>query len=61
MKDFKDFKYLNVLQKAHELAVAVYSASRTFPREEIYGLTSQLRRAGCLDGREYSRRLRAPF
>ncbi len=47
MKDFKDLK---VWQKAHELAVAIYSASRTFPREEIYGLTSQLRRAAVSIG-----------
>ena len=30
-----------------ELTVAVYSASRNFPREEIYGVTSQLRRASA--------------
>ena len=28
-----------------ELTVTIYSLTRTFPREEIYGLTSQLRRA----------------
>lgn len=32
-------------QKAMDLVVAVYDASRTFPKEETYGLTSQLRRA----------------
>jgi four helix bundle protein len=42
MKDFKDLK---VWEKAHGMTVAVYSASRGFPKEEIYGLTSQLRRA----------------
>ena len=42
MEDFKDLK---VWSKAHELALAVYSCTRAFPREEIYGLTSQLRRA----------------
>ena len=29
----------------HELALAVYRATRSFPREELYGLTSQARRA----------------
>lgn len=29
------------------MTVAVYESSRSFPREEIYGLTSQLRRAAC--------------
>ena len=32
-------------QATHELAVAVYRMTRSFPREELYGLTSQMRRA----------------
>lgn len=47
MKDFKDLK---VWQKAHELTVSIYTVSRTFPREEIYGVTSQLRRAAVSIG-----------
>jgi four helix bundle protein len=42
MEDFKDLK---VWVKAHQLTVHVYERTRTFPREEIYGLTSQMRRA----------------
>ncbi|MFN6965103.1 MAG: four helix bundle protein [Pyrinomonadaceae bacterium] len=41
----KDFRKLAVWQKSHELALAVYSVTGTFPREEMFGLTSQLRRA----------------
>lgn len=41
----EDFKKLKVWQKAHELALAIYKASGTFPKEELYGLTCQLRRA----------------
>ena len=41
----KDFKELKVWQKAHELALSVYMVSKAFPRDEVYGLTSQLRRA----------------
>ena len=41
----KDFHELKVWQKAHELTLAVYKATATFPREELYGLTSQLRRS----------------
>jgi four helix bundle protein len=41
----KDFKELKVWHKAYDLALRIYEASRSFPREEIYGLTSQLRRA----------------
>jgi hypothetical protein len=40
----KDFHELKVWQKAHELTLAVYQVTATFPREELYGLTSQLRR-----------------
>lgn len=43
----KDFKKLKVWQKAHRLTLDVYKASTTFPREELYGLTSQIRRS-CL-------------
>lgn len=40
----KDFHELKVWQKAHQLTLAVYQVTTTFPREERYGLTSQLRR-----------------
>ena len=39
------YKDLTVWQKAMDLADAVHRLSRSFPREEIYGLTSQIRRA----------------
>ena len=42
----KDFRELKVWQKAHELTLAVYQITANFPREELYGLTAQLRRAG---------------
>jgi len=38
-------KDLIVWQKAMELVVAVYGLTNKFPREEIYGLTSQMRRS----------------
>ena len=40
----QDFRNLEVWQRAYALALEVYRASRQFPREEIYSLTSQLRR-----------------
>jgi four helix bundle protein len=46
----KDFKELKVWHKSYELALAIYEASRSFPREEMYGLTSQLRRAAVSMG-----------
>jgi len=39
------FQDLSVWQRAMELTVAVYSLTKRFPKDEIYGLTSQLRRA----------------
>ncbi|WP_424494249.1 four helix bundle protein [Salinimicrobium sp. GXAS 041] len=39
------FKELKVWQKGIELVTETYLLSRDFPKEEIYGLTSQLRRA----------------
>jgi four helix bundle protein len=41
----KDFHALKVWRKAHQLTLAVYRITATFPRTEQYGLTSQLRRA----------------
>jgi four helix bundle protein len=45
-----DFKDLKVWAKAHELALGVYRTTREFPREELFGLTSQIRRAACSVG-----------
>jgi len=41
----KTFEDLIVWQKAHAFVLGVYRLSRGFPREEMYGLTAQLRRA----------------
>ena len=41
----KDFRQLKVWEKSHQLALAIYKVTAKFPKEEIYGLTSQVRRA----------------
>ena len=41
----KDFKELIVWQKSDELAYQIYLATKKFPSEERYGITSQIRRA----------------
>lgn len=41
----KKYSELIVWQKAMDLTEEVYTATKRFPKEEIYGLTSQLRRA----------------
>jgi four helix bundle protein len=43
----KDFKELNVWKKAHEVTLSVYALSRGFPKEELFGLTSQIRRSAA--------------
>ncbi len=41
----RDFKELKVWGNAHDLTLAVYRATAMFPRDELYGLTSQIRRS----------------
>ncbi len=41
----KSFEDLNTWKESHKLAVMIYKITKNFPREEVYGLTSQIRRA----------------
>jgi four helix bundle protein len=41
----KSFRDLIVWQRANELAISIYKSTQPFPREELFGLTSQLRRS----------------
>ena len=41
----RDFRKLKVWQKAHQLTLGAYKATATFPKSEIYGITSQIRRS----------------
>lgn len=43
MKD--GFKSLKVWQKAYELALEIYKTTATFPKNELYGVSSQIQRA----------------
>jgi len=47
LRDFRDVK---VWSKARELTLEIYKVSKAFPREELFGLTSQLRRASSSIG-----------
>lgn len=47
MRNYRD---LQVWSKAHELTLQLNQLSRSFPREEVYGVTSQLRRAAASIG-----------
>ena len=63
----RNFRSLKTWQKAHEMALCIYKATRPFPKEELYGLVNQLRRAassvpaniaegcGCNGNREFAR------
>jgi four helix bundle protein len=41
----KDYRELKVWERAHQLTLAVYKTTAMFPKDELYGLTSQIRRA----------------
>ncbi|HEX9425829.1 MAG TPA: four helix bundle protein [Pyrinomonadaceae bacterium] len=43
----RDFRQIRVWEKAHLLTLEIYKTTLRFPREELYGLTSQLRRASA--------------
>jgi four helix bundle protein len=43
----EDFKKLKVWSKAHELTLLIDQRTRSFPKDEMYGLTSQFRRASA--------------
>jgi four helix bundle protein len=42
----KNYQELIVWQKAMDLVEEIYSSTRSFPKEEVYALTNQVRRAG---------------
>ena len=41
----RDFRKIQVWQKSHDLTLRLHKITSTFPKEELYGLTSQIRRA----------------
>lgn len=43
----RDFRQLKVWEKAHRMTLDVYSATATFAREELFGITSQMRRCSA--------------
>ena len=42
----QDYRQIKVWQKSYALTLKIYKLTESFPRHELYGLTSQLRRAG---------------
>ena len=43
----RDFRGIKVWEKSHRLTLAIYEATSRFPREELYGLSVQLRRCSA--------------
>ena len=41
----RDYKKLEVWQKSYKLGFTIYTITKEFPKEELYGLTSQMRRS----------------
>jgi four helix bundle protein len=44
-REMQDFRNLKIWESAHALTLVVYRLTRSFPKEEQYGLTNQVRRA----------------
>jgi four helix bundle protein len=49
-KEEKAFRKLIVWKRAHTMTLAVYKATENFPRHEMFGLTSQIRRSAASVG-----------
>ncbi len=45
MGTIRSYKDLTVWQKAYQLCLDIYKVTKRFPKEEVYGLTSQIRRS----------------
>jgi four helix bundle protein len=44
VKTMKNFRNLKVWEKSHQLTLSAYEATANFPKQEMFGLTSQIRR-----------------
>ena len=58
MKTYRD---LQVWQKSMTLVTEIYKISKEFPKDEAYGLTSQMRRCAISIPRQHGRRLWSKF
>lgn len=43
----RDFRKLKIWERSHEFTLNIYKLTKSFPKEELYGITSQLRRAAA--------------
>jgi|GEM_PF-3431719 len=56
----KTFRDLIVWQKAHELVLAIYQKTQAFPKDEVYALSSQIRRSSMSVAANIAEDLRRP-
>jgi len=47
--NIQSFKDLTVWQRAFELCIKIYKITASFPKEELYGLTTHTRKTGVSD------------
>jgi four helix bundle protein len=45
LRKMRDFHQYKVWSRGHQLALSIYKETKSFPKEELFGLTSQIRRA----------------
>lgn len=45
MSDIKSFEDLNIWKEAHSLTLEIYKITKNFPKDELFGLISQIRRS----------------
>lgn len=43
----RDFQQLEIWQRSHQLTLNIYTRTQVFPKEELFGLTSQMRRSAA--------------
>ena len=43
----RNYQQLEIWQRSHQLTLKIYTVSKAFPREEVFGLSSQMRRAAA--------------
>ncbi len=44
-EQMRDFRKLQVWEKSHALVLSIYQSTQSFPKDELFGLTNQMRRA----------------
>lgn len=57
----RNFLNLEIWKRSHQLTLKIYKITKSFPKEELFGLTGQMRRSSFINPYEYRRRLWQKF